>query len=59
MINVGLDISPFLNVVTEMDAAAKKAMQEAGSRLVIMTRAHIIEEANKKLHTSGKPGSAA
>jgi hypothetical protein len=51
MFFINLDIGPLLNVGQTLDDASKKAMKQAGSRLIAMTRAHIVEEANKKLHT--------
>lgn len=51
MFKVTVDIGPFVNVAEKLDEAAKAAMKQAGQRLIAMTRAHIIEEAGKKLHT--------
>jgi hypothetical protein len=49
--HVNLDIGPLINAAIGIDEVSRQAMQAAGQRLLIMTRAHIIEEANKKLHT--------
>lgn len=46
-----LDLSPLLSVGMHLDEEAKKAMKQAGHRLTVMTKAHIQEEAAKKLHT--------
>jgi hypothetical protein len=51
MFFINLDISPLLNVGTKVDDASKAAMKSAGQRLTAMVRAHVAEEANKKLHT--------
>lgn len=51
MFFINLDVSPLVSFGQEIDAASKKAMEEAGKRLTIMTKAHIEEEAKKKLHT--------
>ncbi len=52
MFYINLDIKALLAAgMGGLDEGAKKAMKEAGSRLTAMTRAHIVEEANKKLHT--------
>lgn len=51
MIKLNLDIAPLMNVGLKLDQATKQALKEAGRRLTNMTRAHIVEEANKKLHT--------
>lgn len=51
MFSVHLDIGPLLALGQGIDDASKKAMKEAGDRLTKMVKAHIVEEANKKLHT--------
>lgn len=51
MLYINLDIAPLLSVAHQLDDASKAAMKEAGARLTAMTRAHIIEQANKRLHT--------
>jgi hypothetical protein len=48
---INLDISALLNVGQQLDDSAKRAMKQAGDRLTKMVKAHIVEEANKKLHT--------
>lgn len=51
MFYISLDLGPLLAVGMGIDDAAKAAMKSAGQRLTAMTRAHIVEEAGKKLHT--------
>lgn len=51
MFYVNLDLGPLLGMADVLDESAKKAMRDAGQRLTAMTRAHIVEEANKKLHS--------
>lgn len=51
MFFINLDISALTNVAQTLDESSKKAMKDAGERLTAMTRAHIAEEANKRLHT--------
>lgn len=51
MFRVNLDLTPLTSLGLSIDEAAKKAMADAGAKLTAMTRAHIVEEANKKLHT--------
>lgn len=51
MFYINFDVTPLLALGQELDAASKKAMKDAGERLTAMTRAHIIEEAGKRLHT--------
>lgn len=46
-----LDITPLLALGKNLDDSAKKTMKEAGDRLTKMVRAHIVEQAGKKLHT--------
>lgn len=49
-INVNLDISQ-LGDLKALPTAAKRAITEAGNKLVAATHAHMVEEAGKKLHT--------
>lgn len=52
MFFVNLDISSLIEVANgSFDDAVKEQMKKAGEQLTAMTRAHIVEEANKKLHT--------
>lgn len=51
MFSINLDLTPLLAIGQQLDEASKRAMKQAGDRLTKMVRAHIIEEANKKLHT--------
>lgn len=46
-----LDLGPLLNVAQGIDTATKDAMKRAGERLTKMTHNHIVEQANKRLHT--------
>jgi hypothetical protein len=48
---INFDISPLLNLGLSLDDASKSVMKTAGQRLTAMTRAHIIEQAQKRLHT--------
>jgi hypothetical protein len=49
---VNLDISALIEAANgSFDQAVKDQMKKAGEQLTAMTRAHIVEEANKKLHT--------
>jgi hypothetical protein len=45
-----LDVSDLLGLA-DLAEPAKREMKAAGEKLTAMTRAHIVEEANKKLHT--------
>lgn len=51
MFFLNLDIAPLLNVAEKLTDAAKAAMRKHGELLVAQTRAHIVEQANIKLHT--------
>jgi hypothetical protein len=51
MFFLNLDVKDLLNLGTELSAASKKALNDAGKRLTAMTRAHIVEQANKRLHS--------
>lgn len=44
-------MSALQNLGDNLKQAAQEAAQKAASQLVAMTRAHMVEEANKKLHT--------
>ena len=51
MFHIILDIEPLLAVERQLGQVATRAMRDAGQQLVTMTRAHIVEEAGKKLHS--------
>lgn len=51
MFSVTLDLGPLLNLGQEIDDMSKKVMKDAGQKLTNMTYAHIVEEANKRLHS--------
>lgn len=51
MIFVQFDISDLIKLSQKLTSAAEKAMKEAGDFLAKQVRAHIVEEAHKKLHT--------
>lgn len=51
MIFVQFDISELIKLNNKLTSAAEKAMKEAGDFLAKQVRAHIVEEAHKKLHT--------
>lgn len=50
MFYVNLDVSGLVSLM-DVPNAAKKALKTAADKLTAQTREHIIEEANKKLHT--------
>ena len=50
MINMNVDMKDILDLLN-IDKIATKALAKAAATLTQMTKAHIIEEANKKLHT--------
>lgn len=50
MIHLNLDLSG-MEPLLEMDKAAREEVERAGNQLIAMTRAHIIEEANRKLRS--------
>lgn len=50
-IHLNLDIQPLLQLEQQLQDASTEAMKTAGERLTAMTRAHIMEEAQQKLHT--------
>ncbi len=51
MFFINLDLTPLLAVGQGFDESTKAAMKQAGDRLTKMVKAHLVEEANKKLHT--------
>lgn len=54
MLTLNLDMSDVMELMT-LDKKAQKAIQKAANELSAATRAHIVEEANKKLHTRRGP----
>lgn len=51
MLIINFDISPFLEAVDGIAEVAASSMRKWGGYLTAQTRAHIVEEANKSLHT--------
>lgn len=51
MLKINLDMADLLKIESGISDAAKQAMKKYGDQLVAQTRAHIVEEAHKKLHT--------
>lgn len=51
MIFTQFDISELIKLGQKLTSAAERAMKEAGDFLTKQVRAHIVEEAHKKLHT--------
>lgn len=51
MFFVNLDLTDLVKFANGFSEAAKTAIRKAGEQLAAQTRAHIVEEANKKLHT--------
>ena len=51
---VDVDISALSEMGKVLDKATEEAMKRAGDNLTTMTRAHIVEEAAKKLHSRRK-----
>lgn len=51
MFRINLDIGDIVNIRNGLQGAIKNAMKQSAAALAAATRAHIIEEANKKLHT--------
>lgn len=51
MIYLNLDISALLNLQKSLEPAVKDSMARAAAKLTEATKAHIIEQANTKLHT--------
>lgn len=52
MIYINLDVSPLEQFVDNFSAAVRKSLQKTVAGLAAATHAHIIEEANKQLHST-------
>jgi hypothetical protein len=54
MLVINLDLSPLQKLAADGDAVLKQAAKRAGDTLAPAVHAHVLEEANKKLHSRRK-----
>lgn len=51
MLTINLDLGSIASIPESLEAAMKAALRKAGTELTAATHGHILEEANKKLHS--------